>query len=385
MFTGGADTTIVARASRRGAIQASCGRTSTQFDVAIAAAKLSLQSMPIQQCADIVRTTLAWMECLGLLTTQTKTARQSFRLSPSALHRQTLLGESLVITMHSWHDSITDTVASVPTVSAPSSDSADSQLFFTSTRVTSVVLPHFRITQPINAVACDRVFTCLIQLLCDIPLFVKYLQHHNQHTCCFSGRCFCCWLSNATSIKRASHAVRIVSVPFGFDAIMRDVMSDTCGDVKSIAAALINRFNTELGFRLLTASASDAQVPIVVHPGELLLPYDDSASSSGTLQLCGFVEQRDAASLPFCCARFQNNMWFRIDWTLPDDPRASCRQPMQVAVDRMNVKLQLVAGGPVALVRTCTVGYLSFGLIKKYYGFCDLSVRDKDWRGKSGV
>jgi hypothetical protein len=364
VFTGGADTAIAARASRRGAIQASSGQTSTQFDVAIAAAKLSLQSMPVQQCADIVRTTLAWMECLGLLTTQTKTARQSFRLSPSALHRQTLLGESLVITMHSWHDSITDTVASVPTVLAPSSDL---QLFFTSTRVTSVALPHFRITQPINAVACDRVFTCLIQLLCDIPLFVKYLQHHNQHTCCFSGRCFCCWLSNATSIKRASHAVRIVSVPLGFDAIMRDVMSDTCGDVKTIAAALINRFNTELGFRLLTASASDAQVPIVVHPGELLLPYDDSASSSGTLQLCGFVQQRHAAPLPFCCARFQNNMWFRIDWTLPGDP--SCRQPMQVVVERANFSLQLVAAGPVALVRTCTVGYLSFGLTEKILWF----------------
>ena len=28
-----------------------------------------------------------------------------------------------------------------------------------------------------------------------------------------------------------------------------------------------------------------------------------------------------------------------------------------------------------------TVGYLSFGHIEKEYVFCDLSVREKDWRG----
>ncbi len=33
-----------------------------------------------------------------------------------------------------------------------------------------------------------------------------------------------------------------------------------------------------------------------------------------------------------------------------------------------------------------TAGYLSFGPIEKaYYDFCDLSVREKDWRGKPGL
>ncbi len=31
-----------------------------------------------------------------------------------------------------------------------------------------------------------------------------------------------------------------------------------------------------------------------------------------------------------------------------------------------------------------TVGYLSFGPIEKIV-FCDLSVREKDWRGKPGL
>ncbi len=33
----------------------------------------------------------------------------------------------------------------------------------------------------------------------------------------------------------------------------------------------------------------------------------------------------------------------------------------------------------------CTVGYLSFGPIEKILCFCDLSVREKDWRGKPGL
>ncbi len=31
----------------------------------------------------------------------------------------------------------------------------------------------------------------------------------------------------------------------------------------------------------------------------------------------------------------------------------------------------------------CTVEYLSSGPIEKYYVFCDLSVREKDWRSRA--
>ncbi len=41
---------------------------------------------------------------------------------------------------------------------------------------------------------------------------------------------------------------------------------------------------------------------------------------------------------------------------------------------------------PAALARACAPGgYLSFGPIEKILCFCDLSVREKDWRSKPGL
>ncbi len=41
------------------------------------------------------------------------------------------------------------------------------------------------------------------------------------------------------------------------------------------------------------------------------------------------------------------------------------------------------AATPSQCLRLLTVGYLSFGPIEKNYIFCDLSVREKDWRAAS--
>ena len=56
----------------------------------------------------------------------------------------------------------------------------------------------------------------------------------------------------------------------------------------------------------------------------------------------------------------------------------------------LQVRVQALADEAVVVLGCCdtlTAGYqyLSFGPIEKIFMFCDLSVREKDWRGKPSL